>query len=145
MQQTSRMTSVLSLAVIFFFFSLSVAFYTSDQMSCCDMHRTTWRRGRKFKWMLLRNKLPYENCALLGYYVVSVVNCYQCFGTTHWSHLQGSRIQKKACCPNVEFIQGRVWVVKRLSSVVSANWVYASGREGRKCGGQRSFGDKLFA
>jgi len=40
---------------------------------------------------------------------------YQCFGTTYWSHLHGSRIQKKACCPNVEFIQGRMWVVKRLS------------------------------
>jgi hypothetical protein len=27
---------------------------------------------------------------------------YQCFKTTNWSHLQGSRIQKKAVCPNTE-------------------------------------------
>jgi len=27
---------------------------------------------------------------------------YQCFGTTNWSHLQGSRIQKIAFCPNME-------------------------------------------
>jgi hypothetical protein len=83
--------------------------------------------------------------ALLGYYAVSVVICYPCFGTTYWSHLQGSRIQKRVYCPNVEFIQGRVWVVKRLSSVVSANWVYASGWEGGEYGGQHNFGDKLFA
>jgi len=29
---------------------------------------------------------------------------YGCFGTTLRSHLQGSRIQKKACCPNMEFM-----------------------------------------
>jgi hypothetical protein len=27
---------------------------------------------------------------------------YQCFGTTNWSHLQGSRIQKKGFSPNME-------------------------------------------
>jgi hypothetical protein len=74
-----------------------------------------------------------------------VIICYQCFGTTYWSYLQRSRIQKKACCPNVDFIQGRVCVVKRLGSVVSANWVYASGWEGGEYGGHCSFGDKPFA
>ena len=33
-----------------------------------------------------------------------VVISYQCFRTTHWSHLQGSRIQKKTFCLNTEFI-----------------------------------------
>jgi len=26
---------------------------------------------------------------------------FQCFGTTNWFHLQGSRIQKKVFCPNM--------------------------------------------
>jgi hypothetical protein len=84
--------------------------------------------------------------ALLWVIIKSVVViCYQWFGTTYWSHLHGSRIQKKACCPSVEFIQGRMWVVKRLSSVVSANWVDVSCWEGGEYGGQCCFGDKLFA
>jgi len=33
-----------------------------------------------------------------------VVISYQQFGTIYWSHLQGSRVKKKACCPNMEFI-----------------------------------------
>jgi hypothetical protein len=53
------------------------------------------------------------------------------FRTTHWSHLQGSTIQKKAFCPNTEFIYGRVWEMKSLSSVVSASRVEkVAGREG---------------
>ena len=35
--------------------------------------------------------------------------------------------------------------MKRLSSAVSASWVYESGWEGGEYGGQCSFGDKLFA
>jgi hypothetical protein len=38
-----------------------------------------WRRGRRIKWMLLRNKLPYENCTLLGYYAVSSGNLLPMF------------------------------------------------------------------
>jgi hypothetical protein len=33
-----------------------------------------------------------------------VVISYQHFGKTYQSHLQGSRIQKKAFCPNTKFI-----------------------------------------
>jgi len=43
-------------------------------------------------------------------------------------HLQGSRTQKKASAPSTEFIQGKVWAVKSLSGMVSANRVVASGR-----------------
>jgi hypothetical protein len=37
---------------------------------------------------------------------------YGCCRTTCQSQPQGSRIQKKAICPNTEFIYGRVWAVK---------------------------------
>ena len=103
-----------------------------------------WGRGRKIKQMLLRNKLPYENCTCPGYYAPSSGNLLPIFRDNLL--VPSSAVENpKACCPNVEFIQGRVWVVKRLSSVVSANWVYASVWDGGEYGGQCSFGDKPFA
>ena len=36
---------------------------------------------------------------------------YRRFGITYRSHPQGSRIQRKACSPNTEFIYGSVWAV----------------------------------
>ena len=63
---------------------------------------------------------------------------YRRFRTTYRFPSQDSRIQKKACSPNTEFIYGRVWVVKSLSSMVSANRVDASGWDGGECGNQRS-------
>ena len=130
------MNAVESLAVSSFSFLLSVAFYTSDQMSRCDMRCMPWR---KFEWMLLRNKLPYENFALLGYYAVSSGNLLPVFWDNVLVPSSEVKNPKKACCPSVEFIQGR------LSSVVSANWVYASGWERGEYGGQCSFGDEQFA
>ena len=59
-----------------------------------------------------------------------MVFSYQRFGTTYRSHPQGSRIQKKAYWHNTQFIQGRVWAVKSLSSVVPAKTVDASDSEG---------------
>jgi hypothetical protein len=56
-----------------------------------------------------------------------LVISYRRFGTTSRSHPQGSTIQKEACIPNKEFIQGRMWAVKSLSSVVSTRSVVASG------------------
>jgi len=41
----------------------------------------------------------------------------------------------------MEFIQGREWSVIRLSSMVPANRLEASGWEGGECGSQCSFGD----
>jgi hypothetical protein len=38
----------------------------------------------------------------------AVVISYRRFGTPYQSHLQSSRIQKKVCSPNKEFIKGRV-------------------------------------
>jgi hypothetical protein len=58
-----------------------------------------------------------------------VVIYYQCCGTTNQSHLQGSRIQKKAYCPNTNLIWGRVWAVESLSSMVPASRVVTSGWE----------------
>ena len=42
----------------------------------------------------------------------AVVISYRCFGTTSQFHLQGSSIQKKACCPNTEFIYRTVLFIK---------------------------------
>ena len=56
----------------------------------------------------------------------AVVISYRRFGTTFRCHLQGLIVEKKAHNPNTEFIQGRVWAVRCLSSVVSANRVDAS-------------------
>jgi hypothetical protein len=68
-----------------------------------------------------------ENCALLGYYTAISDNSYLCYGTTYWSHPRSSRIQNKAHSPNTEFIQGRVWAVKSLSSMVSASRAVVGG------------------
>ena len=37
---------------------------------------------------------------------------YRCFWTTYRFHLQGSSIQKKACCPNTEFTYGTVLFIE---------------------------------
>ena len=42
--------------------------------------------------------------------------------TTYWSHVQGSKIQEKVCCPNTEFIQGRVWAVLSLEFMTPWRW-----------------------
>jgi hypothetical protein len=42
----------------------------------------------------------------------------------------------------MEFIQGRVWSVKRLSRLVPTNRVDTSGWEGGECGSQCSFGER---
>jgi len=68
-----------------------------------------------------------------------VVISYEQFGTIYYSHLQGSRIQKKACCPDTDFIQGRGLGGESLSSMVSANRIDASGWNGEECGSQCSF------
>jgi hypothetical protein len=49
-----------------------------------------------------------------------VVISYRRCGTTYQSHFQRSRSQNKACCPNTEFIQGRMFGIKSFRSVVSA-------------------------
>jgi hypothetical protein len=61
-----------------------------------------------------------------------VVISYRRFGTTYQPHPQSYRIKKKACRPNRELIQVRVWAVKSLSCMLSANMLVASGwMEGR--------------
>ena len=42
----------------------------------------------------------------------------------------------------MEFVQGREWSVKRLSSMVPTDRLDASGWEGGECGSQCSFGDR---
>jgi hypothetical protein len=37
-----------------------------------------------------------------------VVISYRRSGTTYWSYPEGSRIQKKSCSPNKEYIYGKV-------------------------------------
>jgi hypothetical protein len=78
-----------------------------------------------------------EKCTFLGCYAVSSGNFMPMFRTTYQSLPQGSAIQKKIFKSNMKFIQGRSWVVKRLSSTVSTNRVAASswmeGRGGSQC------------
>jgi len=69
-----------------------------------------------------------------------VVICTDISRHPYQFHPQGSRIRKKACCCDLEFIQGRVWAVKILSSVISANGVDASGWERREHGSLCSLG-----
>ena len=44
-----------------------------------------------------------ENRALLGYYAACSCSPYRSYGTTYWSHIQGSKIHKASCildpCP----------------------------------------------
>jgi hypothetical protein len=49
-------------------------------------------------------RLPAEKCALLGYTQRVVMISYRHFGTTHWSHPYGSRIEKKARSPNTQIL-----------------------------------------
>jgi hypothetical protein len=56
-----------------------------------------------------------------------VVISYRRFGTTYRSYPQASRIHKKTCSPNAEFIYGRVLAVKSLCSAASRSRVVASG------------------
>ena len=65
---------------------------------------------------------------LLGYYTASSGNIYRHFRTTYRSNPQGSRIQKKACSPNTEFVQGRAWA-KSLNIMVLVNGVVAYGSQ----------------
>jgi len=46
-----------------------------------------------------------------------VVISYRHCGTTYRAHLQVSRIQKKSCGPNAEFIRKRVWAMRSVSVV----------------------------
>jgi hypothetical protein len=57
MLRASRMTLVVSFDVVFF---LSLAYWTSDQTSGCSIGPMPWRRGREFKWTLLRNNIGFS-------------------------------------------------------------------------------------
>ena len=68
-----------------------------------------------------------ENCAVLCYYAASIGNLVPTFR----DHLSvPSSVFKnpiEPCSPNTDFIEGRFWAVRSLSSVVSASRVVASG------------------
>jgi N-glycosylase/DNA lyase len=61
-----------------------------------------------------------------------VVIPHQRFETIYWSHLQGSRIQKRNLDTLVQGLYREVWAVRGLTSMVPANRVDAGGRRQRE-------------
>ena len=76
-----------------------------------------------------------ENYDLLGYYALSSGNFVPMFRDNLSVPFLGFKNPKETLLSNTEFIEGRMWTLKTLSSVVSANRVVASVWEGGEGGG----------
>ena len=76
-----------------------------------------------------------ENYVLLGYYAVIIGNFLPTFRDNQSVSYSGVKNPKESLLSNTEFIQGRLWTLKSLSSVVSAASFVACVSEGGEDGG----------
>jgi hypothetical protein len=76
---------------------MTVNSHTCRELKDCNIFKTN-----------TTNSFLDENCAVLDYFAASSGNLFRYFGTTHRSHLQKSRIQKKSCCPNTGACIGKI-------------------------------------
>jgi len=71
------------------------------------MEQSPWKLVKKFSAVYGTWRLRSVLFWVIMQWVVVI--SYRCFGATYRSHPQGSRIKKKACCTNREFIYSSLY------------------------------------